>query len=103
MAALREESALYKKLDDMYIAKGEKDISEEFFFNCISVATMFTKQEIRFALFKLKLMNEDVDTGIDTISSLLNSLQKVLNTIMGKNIKKTFMITVLEAALEELA
>lgn len=84
------------------MAKGDKEISKEFFSECISVATFFGKREIRFVLFNLKLMNEDVDTGIDTISSLLNSLQKVLNTIMGKNIKKTFIITVLESALEEL-
>jgi hypothetical protein len=103
MAALREESTLYRKLDDMYIAKGDQDISEEFFSECISVATTFSKTEIRFVLFKLKLMNEDVDTGIDRISSLLNSLQKVLNTIMGKNLKKAFIVTVLETALEEVA
>ena len=102
MAALREESALYRKLDDIYQTKGEQDISEAFFSECISVATTFDRREIRFALFKLKLLNEDVDTGIDALSSVLNSLQKVLNTMMGKNLKKAFIITVLEAALEEM-
>ena len=38
MAALRDESVLYRKLDDMYEANKEDDISEAFFSSCISVA-----------------------------------------------------------------
>lgn len=101
MAALRDESTLYKKLDDMYMERGEKDISEKFFDECVSVAAEFSKREIRFALYKLKVMEENIDTGMDRIDLLLNSLQKVLNVIMGKNVKKAFMIAVLESALEE--
>lgn len=101
MAALKEESALFKELSEMYDVKGEQHISEAFFSKCIDTALSYSKRELRFALFKLRLLNEDVDTGVEGLNALMNSLQKVLDTITGKNIKKAFIITVLETALEE--
>lgn len=101
MAALRDESELYRKLDDMYGKKKSKDISEVFFKQCIEVASKFSKREIQFVLFKLKLLIEDADTGIEFFNILLNGLQKVLDVLTGKNIKKSLIVNVLEIALEE--
>lgn len=102
MAALRDESALYRKLDDMYEANKGNDISEAFFSSCISVAKTFSKREIQFARFKLSLLHEEANTGIEAVTSLLNSLQKVLDTLTGRDLKRKFFITVLETALEEM-
>lgn len=101
MAALRDESKLYRTLDDMYQSKTDKDISESFYNECIEVALKFSKREIKFVLFKLKLLNEDVDSGVENVNTLLNSLQKVLDVLTGKNIKKALIVDILEVALEE--
>lgn len=101
MAALRDESKLYRTLDDMYKNKKDNDISEGFYVECIEVALEFSKREIQFALFKLRLLNEDIDSGIEVVNNISNSLQKVLDSLTGKNIKKTFIINVLEIALDE--
>ena len=103
MAALRDESALYRKLDDMYEANKGNDISEVFFSNCISIAMTFSTREIQFVLFKLGLLHEDANTGIESLTSLLNSLQKVLDSLTGRDLKRKFFITVLEVALEEMS
>lgn len=101
MAALRDESKLYRTLDDMYKNKKDNDISEEFYDECIEVALEFSKREIQFALFKLKLLNEDIDSGIEAVNNISNSLQKVLDSLTGKNIKRAFIINVLEIAIDE--
>lgn len=103
MAALRDESVLYRKLDDMYEANKEDDISEAFFSSCISVAKTFSKREIQFVLFKLGLLHEEANTGIEAVTSLLNSLQKVLDSLTGRDLKRKFFITVLKTALEEMS
>ena len=79
MAGLRDESELYRKLDDMYKNKKSKDITQVFFNECIEVALKFSKRDIQFVLFKLKLLNVDVDSGIETVNNISNSLQKVLD------------------------
>lgn len=101
MAGLRDESELYRKLDDMYKHKKSKDITQEFFNECIEVALKFSKRDIQFVLFKLKLLNEDIDSGIETANSISNSLQKVLDALTGKNIKRALIINILEIALDE--
>lgn len=52
MAGLRDESELYRKLDDMYKNKKSKDITQVFFNECIEVALKFSKRDIQFVLFK---------------------------------------------------
>lgn len=52
MATLRDESKLYRTLDDMYQNNKSDDISEMFFNECIEVALKFSKREIQFTLFK---------------------------------------------------
>lgn len=101
MAGLRDESELYRKLDDMYNYKKSKDITQVFFNECIEVALKFSKRDIQFVLFKLKLLNEDIDSGIETANSISNSLQKVLDALTGKNIKRALIINILEIALDE--
>lgn len=101
MATLKEESKLYRTLDDMYQNKKSADISETFFNECIEIALTFSKREIQFALFKLKLLSEDIDSGIEVVNSISNSLQKVLDSLTGKNIKRALIINILEIALDE--
>lgn len=102
MAGLAQESNLYKTLSSKYENKKGKDISESFYNECISETLNYKKREIQFVLFKLKMLNEPVDSGIGTINSLLNGLHKILDVVTGKNIKKMFIINILENALEEL-
>ena len=101
MAGLRDESELYRKLDDMYKNKKSKDITQVFFNECIEVALKFSKRDIQFVLFKLKLLNVDVDSGIETVDNISNSLQKVLDVLTGKNIERSLIINILEIALDE--
>lgn len=49
----------------------------------------------------MKLLSEDIDSGIEFVNSISNSLQKVLDSLTGKNIKRALMINVLEIALDE--
>lgn len=52
-------------------------------------------------IFKLKLLNVDVDSGIETVNNISNSLQKVLDVLTGKNIERSLIINILEIALDE--
>lgn len=101
MASLSSESKLYNKLEEMYNKKAEKDISESFFKECVETASSFDEIELRFALFKLEMLNEDVDTGINSINNSLNALKKLIEILTGKNVKKSFIKAVLEAALSQ--
>ena len=99
MATLSTESKLYNKLEDMYNNKVEKDISESFFRECVEIASEFNEVELRFVLFKLDILDEDVDTGINSINTTLKALQKLIDILTGKNVKKAFIKAVLETAL----
>ncbi len=101
MAALREQSQLYRTLDDMYKNNNSQEITEDFFKECIVVASKFSKREIQFVLFKLRLLNENVDSGVEEVNNILNSLQKVLDVLTGKNLKKALITNVLEIVLSE--
>lgn len=101
MAALSTESKLYSKLEDMYNKKAEKDISEKFFKECVETASEFNEVELRFVLFKFEILNEDVATGINPIDTFLKPLQKLIDILTGKNVKKSFIKAVLEAALSQ--
>lgn len=48
------------------------------------------------------MLNEEIDTGLAPVDSAMNRLAKMLDLLMGKNVKKSFMIAVLETALEEI-
>ena len=78
-----------------------KTLRKCFFNECIEVALKFSKRDIQFVLFKLKLLNVDVDSGIETVNNISNSLQKVLDVLTGKNIERSLIINILEIALDE--
>lgn len=52
-------------------------------------------------LFKLKWLEKGSDSSSEKIDTILNGGQKILDVITGKNVKRLFIITILEAALEE--
>lgn len=101
MTALRDQSQLYRTLDDMYENNNSQEITEDFFKECIEVTSKFSKREIQFVLFKLRLLNENVDSGVEAVNNILNSLQKVLDVLTGKNLKKALITNVLEIVLNE--
>ena len=100
MAELEKDSSLYGELSTLYEKKAEKDITEAFFKECVELAKNYSRQEIHYALYKLKVLNEEIDTGLAPVDSAMNRLAKMLDLLMGKNVKKSFMIAVLETALE---
>lgn len=101
MASLNELSSLYKELSDKFDNNKGNDITLEFFGECVEIAAKSDPTEIRFIQFNLKILYDDVDTGIDTINSVVNMTYNVLKTITKRNIKVLFINAVLEAALEK--
>lgn len=99
MPPLRDQSELFAKLSEMYEQKTEKEISENFFRECVEIASTFDDIEIRYALFKINMLNEDIHTGNAVSNDILNTLQKLIDILTGKNIKKAFIKAVLEATL----
>ena len=97
MGKLAEESKLYAELSKKYDNSENKDINLELFDECVDIATKASKREIRFVLFKLKCLYEDNDIGIEK----MDILTKVIKLFAGNSIKASFMIAVLETALEE--
>lgn len=98
---LRERSKLYRTLDDMYKSKTDEDISEDFYNECIDAVLEFSKREIKYLLFELKLSNKEVDSSVECVDTLLNGLKKLLELLTLKNIKNAFFVDILEVALEE--
>lgn len=101
MTSLSELSSLYKKLSDKFDNNKGNDITLEFFGECVEIAAKSDPTEIRFIQFSLKILYDDVDTGIDIIDSIVNRVYKGLKTITKRNIKVLFINAVLEAALEK--
>lgn len=95
MAALKDTSKVYKELLEKYEARTE-DLDEEFYEACIHCAGNYSKREIQYALFILKYMNEDVNTGNGTMDSVLK-----LFRLTGNTLRAAFIMNVLETALEE--
>ena len=96
MAKLSNESSLYNELSQKYDEK-KGDITLELFKECISIAKKATSIEMKFILFKLKSLYGNRDSGINKI----NIISKVTKDLVGDNYKASFMIFVLETALEE--
>lgn len=95
MAALKDTSKVYKELLEKYEARTE-DLNEEFYKECICCAENYSKRELQFALFILKYMNEDVNTGNGTIDSVLKFFK-----LTGNTLRAAFIMNVLETALED--
>lgn len=97
MGKLVEDSKLYAELSKKYDAKGNEDITLSLFNECVDIALKSTKREMQFVLFKLRCLYEDVDTGLEQV----NVIAKVIKLFAGNSMKASFIITVLETALEE--
>lgn len=98
MSKLVNDSELYKKLSDMYDENKETgNINLEFFNECVDKALDYSKREIKYVIFTLKLLNEDSDTASD----IANGIMKAAKAIVGDSYKASFIIAVLETTLDE--
>ena len=98
MSKLVNDSELYKKLSDMYDENKETgNIKLEFFNECVDKALDYSKREIKYVIFTLKLLNEDSDTASD----IANGILKAAKAIVGDSYKASFIIAVLETTLDE--
>lgn len=97
MSGLKDDSKLYNQLAEIY-EKNKEHISLDVFKECVEIAKKSEKTEIKYVLFKLKCLYEDPDTGIDKI----NVIGKIIKLFAGDNFKCSFVIAVLETALEDM-
>lgn len=97
MGKLADESELYDKLKKIY-DENKGNLTLDVFNQCVDIACEADYREIKFILFKLKCLYDEVDTG----NSDVNSITKIIKTLAGDNMKCSFIINVLETALEEL-
>ena len=97
MGKLRDDSKLYEELSNKYDERENEDIHFEFFDGCVDTALRYSKREMRFVIFKLKSLYDDVDTGLEKA----NLITKVVKFLAGDSFKASFIITVLEVALDE--
>ncbi len=94
MAALKEESILYEKLAIFY--ENHKDnISLDVFSEGVNIAKKAERIEIRYILYKLKSLYGD-----DDLSEKSNKIIKMIKYLFGNNRRKSFIIAILETALE---
>ncbi|WP_370833926.1 hypothetical protein [Eubacterium ventriosum] len=95
MADLKKESKLYQELSE----KCENvDYTLELFNECIEIAKKADPREIKYVLFNLKALYEKDDTGIDKAIAIV----KMIQAIAGNSLKASFIICVLNTALEEI-
>lgn len=73
------------------------NINLEFFNECVDKALDYSKREIKYVIFTLKLLNEDSDTASD----IANGILKAAKAIVGDSYKASFIIAVLETTLDE--
>lgn len=98
MGKLIEDSQLYAKLSKKYEERDDKDtVSLQFFNECVDVALEYSRREMRYVIFKLKELYDDKDTGLDTSNAMI----KIATLLAGNSFKASFMISVLETALDE--
>lgn len=97
MGKLKDDSELYKKLSETYDSKNSGKHDFELYNECINIALGYDKREIRYVIFSLKSLYGELDTGIES-ADVLTKLTKLL---AGDSFKASFIISVLEAALEE--
>lgn len=97
MGKLKEESKLYAELSRKYDDRNGEGVSLEFFNECVNIAVKADIREIKFVLFNLKCLYEENDTGFEKV----DVLTKIIKLLAGNNMKASFIITVLETALEE--
>lgn len=103
MGKLTEESELYKNLSKKYDDEKKPDdekkhacVSLELFNDCVDIAKKASKREVRYVLFNLKCLYVD-SSGLEKLDILSN----IVKMFVGNSMKASFIITVLETALEE--
>ena len=100
MGALKVESKLFKELSEIFEhSKGE--ITHQIFEKSLELAKSYDKTEVLFVLFKLRYVNNDIDTGIETLNVPINTGRKILNTLTRREYKLAFIYSVLEGSLKE--
>lgn len=97
MAALEEESKLYKELSDLF-DKNKSEITLDVYKSAITIARKYEKEEIQFVLFKLRYVNSDVKTGANVLNKCINGITNILSNLTGRQYKLAFIYSVLEAA-----
>lgn len=97
MAALKDDSKLYKQLAEIY-DKNKEHISLEIFTECVNIAKTAERTEIKYILFNLKCLYTDTDTGIEKADVIC----KIIKLFAGDSFRCSFVIAVLETALEEM-
>lgn len=97
MVALKDDSKLYKQLIEIY-DKNKDHISLEVFTKCVKIAKKAKRTEIKYILFNLKSLYSETDTGVAKI----NTIHKIIRLFAGDDFRCSFMIAVLETALEEM-
>ena len=93
MASLKNESELFKQLEDEFLEHGDK---KETFFKCIKICKEYVREERLFLLYRLKQLNE-VELKNDTLDIITQAIKMFLK----KNTQYGFFIAVIEASLEE--
>ena len=97
MAALEEESKLYKELSYLF-DKNKSEITLDVYKSAITIARKYEKEEIQFILFKLRYVNSDVETGVAVVNKCINIPTNMFSTLTGRQYKLAFIYSVLEAA-----
>lgn len=97
MAALENESKLYKKLSDLF-DNNKSEITLDIYKDAIKIARKYEKEEIQFVLFKLRYVNSEVETGFSGVDICLNATMNGVKNLTRKQYKLAFIYSVLEAA-----
>lgn len=96
MAELKKESILYKELSDLF-DNSKREITLDVYKRAIEIARKYEKEEVQFVLFKLRYLDNDVETGNDIIDKCLNTTMNGVKSLTGKQYKWAFIYSVLEA------
>ena len=100
MGALKVESKLFKELSAIF-EDSKSEITLQIFKKSLELAQSYDKTEVLFVLFKLRYVNNDIDTGIETLNVPINTGRKILNTLTRREYKLAFIYSVLEGSLKE--
>lgn len=96
MAALKEESKLFKELSDLY-DNNKKEITLNIYKEAIKTARKYDKDEIQFVLFKLRYNNKSFKTGIAELDKRTTPIAHFFRILFRKDYKLEFIYSVLEA------
>lgn len=100
MSSLTKESKLYKKLSKKYKqATKSHNINFKLYTECIDTALKYgSKREIKYIIFRLNSLSIIPESGIN----LIEIITKSTRILAGNTQKHSFIISVLQNALEEM-